>query len=302
MESFKKSIRLSSILILLTISVFPGKAQSEKLNIVVLGAHPDDADYKMGGTAILYAESGHNVLFVSMTNGNAGHYKLKGKKLAKIRKKEAFEAGKRMDITYLVLDNPDGKLMPTLENRNELIKIIRKWNADIVIGHRPNDYHPDHRNASVLMQDAAFMVIVPNIVPGVPPLKKNPVFLYMEDTFQKPQPFRPDICIDISGSYTKKIYAMAAHESQYFEWLPWTIRSLEQVPESEEDRLNWLSEKRKPIITEEEKNCLIKWYGKEQGTKITLAESFEICEYGRHPSLEEIIQLFPMLNNRNNIK
>ncbi len=302
MENVRRSIRLCLTMALFIISFFPGKAQSEKLNIVVLGAHPDDADYKAGGTAILYAESGHNVLFVSMTNGDAGHHQLKGKKLAKIRKKEASEAGKRMNITYLVLNHPDGKLMATLENRNELIKIIREWNADIVIGHRPNDYHPDHRNASVLMQDAAFMVIVPNIVPGVPPLKKNPVLLYMEDAFQKPQPFSPDICIDISGVYTKKIYAMAAHKSQYFEWLPWTTHSLDQVPENEEDRLAWLSEKRKSIITEEERNCLMKWYGKEPGTKIALAESFEICEYGRHPSREEIIRLFPMLNNQNNIK
>lgn len=283
------------LIVLLAFVLSPTFGQSQKMNVVVLGAHPDDADHKVGGTAILLAKAGHKVLFVSITNGQAGHQVHKGKALADIRKKEAAEAGKRFGVTYLVLDNPDGELTSSLEVRRQIIKVIREWEADYVIGHRPNDYHPDHRNASVLMQDAAYMVIVPNVVADVPPLKKNPVFLYMEDHFQKPQPFHPGICVDISSVYEQKIYAMSAHESQYFEWLPWTSSQLDQVPTATEARLKWLAGTRKPSMTKEKKDCLIKWLGETKANSVTLAESFEICEYGRKPSEAELKELFTTL-------
>ena len=284
------------LLVLLGIASISTVGQSKKVNVVVLGAHPDDADSKVGGTAILLAKAGHKVLFVSITNGQAGHHILKGKELAATRKKEAAEAGKRFGVEYLVLDNPDGELIPSLEARSQVIKVIREWNADYVIGHRPNDYHPDHRNSSVLMQDAAYMVIVPNVVPTVSPLKKNPVFLYMEDRFQKPQPFHPDICVDISKVYEQKIYAMAAHESQYFEWLPWTNGLLETVPKDPQERLKWLGAQRILTMTNEKKDRLVKWFGEGKANQINQAEAFEICEYGRRPSEEELRELFSTLN------
>lgn len=269
-----------------------GFAQS-KVNVVVIGAHPDDCDIDAGGTAILFAKAGHNVLFVSVTNGDAGHHEKGGGALAKIRMAEAQEAGKRFGVKYMVLDNHDGELMPTLDIRLNIIRLIRQWNADVVIGPRPNDYHPDHRNTAVLIQDAAYMVIVPNVAPDTPPLKRNPVFLYTEDGFQKPTPFQPDISVDITSVFDQKIYAMAAHESQFFEWLPWTSGKLDQVPKSEADRLKWLAEWRKQGINEKVKESLIKWYGTEKAVKVKYAESFEICEYGKRPSDEEIRKLFP---------
>jgi LmbE family N-acetylglucosaminyl deacetylase len=266
------------------------------LNVVVIGAHPDDADIRAGGTAIKYAKAGHNVLFVSLTNGDAGHHEKGGGALARIRRAEAQEAGRRFGVEYLVLDNHDGELMPTLENRLEVIRIIRKWNADIVMGPRPNDYHPDHRNTAILVQDAAYMVIVPNVASDVPPLEKNPVFIYVEDRFQKPYPFQPDIAVDVSSEFEQKVYGMAAHESQMFEWLPWTGQRLDQVPESEEDRLKWLAEWRTPQISDEVRQTLVKWYGPEKAKNVKVAEAFEICEYGRRPSDEEIKKLFPFFN------
>ncbi len=266
-----------------------------KINVVVVGAHPDDCDIRAGGTAILYAEAGHNVLFVSITNGDAGHHEKGGGALAKIRRAEAQEAGKRFGVEYVVLDNHDGELMPDLNIRLDLIRLIRNWNADIVIGPRPNDYHPDHRNTAILLQDAAYMVIVPNVAPDTPPLKTNPVFLYVEDRFQKPNPFQPDIAVDISTVFTQKIYAMAAHESQFFEWLPWTSGTLDKVPKSEADRLTWLAEWRNPGVNDASRKSLAKWYGNEKAEKVNYCEAFEICEYGRKPSDEEIKKLFPML-------
>lgn len=279
------------LILLLTIPGFV--ISQEKLNVIVIGAHPDDADIRAGGTAIKYAKAGHNVLFVSLTNGDAGHHEKGGGALARIRRAEAAEAGKRFGVEYMVLDNHDGELMPTLENRLEVIRLIRKWNADIVMGPRPNDYHPDHRNAAILVQDAAYMVIVPNVASDVPPLEKNPVFMYVEDRFQKPYPFEPDIAVDVTNEFEQKVYAMAAHESQMFEWLPWTGQRLDQVPKTEKERLKWLAEWRKPVNSDDVKKSLVKWYGADKAANIEIAEAFEICEYGRRPSEEELKKLFP---------
>lgn len=281
--------------------VSKGKSQTDtkKLRIIVIGAHPDDCDQDAGGTAILLSSLGHVVKFVSVTNGDAGHQSDKGASLAKRRFKEAQEAGKRFGVAYDVLNNHDGLLLPSLEVRMQVIKKIREWNADVVIAPRPNDYHPDHRYTGVLIQDAAYMVAVPNVAPEVPPLKKNPVFLYFQDNFQRPNPFRPDIAIDISDVYQQKVYALDAHTSQMYEWLPWIGRYLEEVPKGKTERLQWLTQRRKVKITPEVRASLEKWYGADKARKTEHAEAFEICEYGAYPSEEDIRSIFPMLKSRN---
>lgn len=271
-------------------------SQDKKVNVIVFGAHPDDCDNDAGGTAILFAQMGHNVKFVSMTNGDAGHYAMGGGELARIRMAEAREAGRRFGVSYTVLDNHDGELMPTLANRLKVIREIRKWKADIVIAPRPNDYHPDHRYTGVLVQDAAYMVIVPNVAPEVPPLQKNPVFLYSEDGFQEPSPFEPSIAVIIDAVFDQKIYAMAAHASQYFDWLPWTSGNLDKVPKEEKARLEFLASWRTFEPDETLRRSLKKWYG-EKGAMARHAEGFQICEYGKQPTDEELRQLFPMLGN-----
>lgn len=288
-------MKSSILFVFVMLLAFAIQAQDSKINVVVIGAHPDDADVDVGGTAYQFAQMGHKVLFVSLTNGDAGHYSKGGGALAKIRMAEAQEAGKRIGVTYKVLDHHDAELMPTLELRHQIIRIIRNWNADVVITHRPYDYHPDHRNTAIAVQDAAFLVTVPNVAPDVPALQINPVFLYSHDNFQKPNPFQPDIAVDITAVYDKKVYGMAAHESQFFEWLPWLNGVLDQVPESEKERLEWLGEARSQKISPEAKAALEKWYGKEKAEQVRMAETFEICEFGKHPSDEEIRKLFPML-------
>jgi len=281
------------LLFLLIIPFSDCFSQEKKINVVVIGAHPDDADWTTGGTAIQFAREGHNVLFVSLTNGDAGHQSQGGGALAKRRRAEAEEAGRRFGVTYKVLDYHDGELLATLGLRKEVIRLIREWNADIVIGPRPYDYHPDHRNTAIVVQDAAYLVIVPNIVSDTPPLKKNPVFLYSQDNFQKPYPFMPDIAIDISDVFDQKIYAMSSHESQYFEWLPWT--SSEDIAANPEERIQSLRTSRRRPVTAAVRKSLLNWYGEERGQAVTVAEAFEICEFGHQPSEEEIKRLFPML-------
>ncbi len=272
----------------------PVSAQSDKLNVIVFGAHPDDCDIDAGGTAILFSKMGHNVKFVSLTNGDAGHQDKGGGELARIRLAESKEAGKRFGVEYTVLDSHDGELMPTLENRLKVIREIRNWNADIVIAPRPNDYHPDHRYTGILVQDAAYMVIVPNVAPETPPLKKNPVFLYSEDSFQKPSPFEPDVSIIIDEVFEQKIHAMAAHESQFFEWLPWTSGTLDKVPKDEKGRLEFLRNWRTATPNEATILNLKKWYG-DKALTAKHVEGFEICEYGKQPTDAELRKLFPML-------
>ncbi len=274
---------------------FEGMAQDNSLRIIMFGAHPDDCDQGGGGTAIMLANFGYKVKFVSVTNGDAGHQSQGGGILAKRRTLEAKEAGKRFGVEYDVLDNHDGELLPTFDVRLQIIRKIREWNADVVIAPRPNDYHPDHRYTGVLIQDAAYMVAVPNVAADTPPLKKNPVFLYFQDRFQKPNPFNPDIAIDITKVFDQKVHALDAHQSQFYEWLPWIGGYADQVPVNVSEREKWLAQREGREITLPIRKSLEKWYGKEKADKAIQVEAFEICEYGSLPSNDDIRRIFPML-------
>ncbi len=171
----------------------------QPLNVLIIGAHPDDADFSAGGTAALYARQGHRVKLVSLTNGDAGHHAMGGAPLAWRRRAEAAASGRVLGVEYITLDIHDGALLPTLENRNQIIALIRTFQPDLIMIHRPNDYHPDHRYASQLVQDASYMVTVPNVVSQVPHLATMPVIVYLWDTFQKPYPFQADVVVAIDG-------------------------------------------------------------------------------------------------------
>tara|TARA_R100000789_G_scaffold88855_3_gene85783 strand:+ start:17132 stop:18031 length:900 start_codon:yes stop_codon:yes gene_type:complete len=273
--------------------------EAPKLRIICFGAHPDDAEYKSGGTAALWAEQGHHVKLVSVTNGDIGHWKMAGGELAQRRTAESAEVAKRLGVTSQVLDIHDGELLPTLENRRTITRLIREWDADIVIAHRPWDYHPDHRYVGVLVQDAAFMVTVPFFCPDTPPLKKNPVFLYSSDNFKKPYPFDADIAVGLDDVFEKKVDALLALESQTFEGgaLGSAEKTAKSPPASQPElRRAWLRERwerRQGGEADRFRAALVQWYGPEKGKQIRFAEAFEICEYGRQPNAAEIRELFP---------
>ena len=267
---------------------------SANLRIIAFGAHPDDCDQRAGGTAVRWAALGHQVKFVSLTNGDAGHQTQGGGALARRRRLEAQEAGRRLGIAeYETLDNHDGELLPTLAVREQVIRRIRQWKADVVLAPRPNDYHPDHRCTGVLVQDAAYMVVVPNVAPDTPPLAKNPVFLYVQDSFQRPNPFRPDVVVSIDDVLDRKLRALDAHTSQMYEWLPWVAGEQDQVPADPAQRLDWLSRARtgRPL-SEPIRLALKKWYGP-RADAIREVEAFEVCEYGHQPTEGELRRLFP---------
>ena len=273
-----------------------------KLRIIVFGAHPDDAEYKAGGTAAKWAKLGHHVKLVSVTNGDIGHWKMAGGPLALRRKAEVKAAAKILGVTSEVLDIHDGELLPTLENRKTITRLIREWNADIVIAHRPWDYHPDHRYVGVLVQDAAFMVTVPFFCPDVAPLKKNPVFLYSSDGFQKPYPFVPDVAVSVDDVFDIKLAAIHELPSQTYEG--GANGSEEQVralpPESNPvARKAWLKEnwsRRQSAEASRHRELLVRLYGEEAGRAVKYAETFELCEYGSRPNRDELKRLFPFFD------
>jgi LmbE family N-acetylglucosaminyl deacetylase len=279
----------------------PEESEKGKLHIIVFGAHPDDCEIRAGGVAALWAAQGHKVKFVSLTNGDIGHATMAGGPLAKRRTEEVKKAARVLGIETEVLDNHDGELMPTLENRKALVRLIRQWKADIVIGHRPNDYHPDHRYTGILMQDAAFMVTVAHFCPDVPQLAKNPVFLYLVDNFQKPQPFKPDVVVGIDDVFEKKANALWCIESQIESlWATGNFEKVVPVPQEPASREQRRQEVFKRFAARDEATAnkyrakLIELYGQEKAQKIRCAEAFEMCEYGRQPSPDELKHLFPL--------
>jgi LmbE family N-acetylglucosaminyl deacetylase len=281
--------------VLLLISAMTMLAQDAKVRVIAFGAHPDDCDIRAAGTAAKFAALGYAVKFVSVTNGDAGHQDIGGGPLALRRRAETQESARRLGITYDVLDNHDGELLPTLDVRRQIIREIREWKADVVLAPRPNDYHPDHRYTGVLVQDAAYMVVVPNICPLTPALRKNPAFFYYQDNFQKPAPFHPDVAIDIDDVFQKKIDALDAQVSQFYEWLPWVAGTLSEVPKDPAERKKWLAKEHGAPPNPAVRQALEKWYGPERGAKVQHAEAFELCEYGSQPNDQELRRLFPML-------
>lgn len=268
-----------------------------KLRIICFGAHPDDCELQAGGTAAMWAKKGHHVLFVSVSNGDIGHWREAGGMLALRRRREVMEAHKLLGIQGVILDIHDGELLPTIENRRMLTRLIRQWNADVVMGHRPNDYHPDHRYTGVLVQDAAYMVTVPNFCPDVPALKKNPYFFFFPDRFLKPNPFQPDVLVAVDETMEKKLDALAVMESQFLEGGANGSEAISPTdPAKRAERQKSVREgftKRQQGLTERFKNKLSDWYPASRASQVKFLEAFELCEYGSQANKDELKRLFP---------
>ncbi|MHC4146520.1 MAG: PIG-L deacetylase family protein [Planctomycetota bacterium] len=278
------------------------EAADGKLRIICFGAHPDDNEFRAGGVAAMWAAQGHHVKFVNCTNGDIGHWGTAGGPLAQIRTAEVERCAEILSIETEVLDIHDGEIMPTLENRRTFVRLIREWRADIVMCCRPNDYHPDHRYSAILVQDAGYMVTVPFFCPNVPYLRRNPVFLFYQDRFQKPNPFTADIVVGIDAVMDKKMDAVVALASQTLEG---GCNGSERLyPEGDpakrkarEQEVRRRFDGRFASTANRFRDELAKWYGQDRAEKIKYAEAFEICEYGRRPSEQEIRKLFPFFSN-----
>jgi LmbE family N-acetylglucosaminyl deacetylase len=268
---------------------------SDVLRLLIIGAHPDDADYSAGGIAALYRAAGHVVKMVSMTNGAAGHHVTPGPELVRRRRTEAANAGQVIGATYEVFDNPDGGLLPTLEVRAVVIHLIRAFKPDLVLTHRPNDYHPDHRYTSQLVQDAAYMVTVPAVVPETPHLTRDPVIAYLPDDFQKPYPFSPTVAVDVGPVLDKIVDMLHCHQSQFYEWLAYNQGYHDRLPADEKGRKEFLASMTRKRLHDRAgryRKLLVDLYGAERGNKVEYAEAFEGCEYGAPLDAAALVRLF----------
>ena len=296
----KKSVVMIAMALSCTVAgVGPAAAQAQNapLRNIAFGAHPDDNELRLAGTAAKWAALGHQVKFVAVTNGDIGHWREAGGPLARRRTEESQATAKILGITTQVLDIHDGELEPTLENRRTITRLIRDWKADIVLGHRPNDYHPDHRAVGQLVQDASYMVTVPFFCPDTPPLSRNPLFLSYEDNFTRPNPFRADIVVSIDDVLEKKLAAVEALPSQFYEGGanggPQLVPSDEAGKTRRKGEVRDSFKRRFTSTATQYRAKLVELYGKERGDAVQTAEAFEISEYGRRPNPDEIKRLFP---------
>ncbi|HOJ10201.1 MAG TPA: PIG-L family deacetylase [Clostridiales bacterium] len=268
--------------------------KTKQLRMLVIGAHPDDCEFKAAGTAIKFRQLGHVVKFVSATNGDTGHYEIGGGQLARIRAEEVEKSCSIAGLKYQIMDIHNNGLEADIQTRERFITLIREFVPDIIITHRPNDYHPDHRRTSLLVQDSSYAIIIPNVCPLTPVMPKAPVILYMQDNFKRPYEFVPDIVVDIDDVFDIKTQMINCHKSQLYEWLPWTENQLDQIPQGEEERIKWLKEYmlvRDGKVANRFRNQIIDKYGIEHGSNVKTAEAFEICEYGA-PAEEDILNAF----------
>lgn len=270
------------------------------MKILMIGAHQDDNELRCGGLASKYKKKGYDVRFLSLCNGCGGHHVMTPEQTTAKRAGESARVAELLGLTYHVWDIDDCNIVPDLATRKRLIRYIREYNPDLIITHRPNDYHADHRAAGQLVQDASYLLTVPHECPEVPAMRFMPVIMYNEDSFKYP-PFSGDIVIDMDDEIDTKFKILDFNDSQVYEWLPYTYGTLDEVPADKNERFEWLkSSDINENTTDEEilasdstawavsfaktasrfRKELVEKYGKERGSKVRYAEAFEVCEYG----------------------
>jgi LmbE family N-acetylglucosaminyl deacetylase len=268
---------------------------AKPLRLLIVGAHPDDAEFHAGGLVWRYTQAGHVVKLVSATDGSAGHFRLSGPPLATLRATEATRAATLLGATAEVWPFPDGRLEPSLALREQVIRELRQFGPDLVLTHRTCDYHPDHRAIGQAVQDACYLVTVPTICPDVPILRRDPVVATMNDRFTRPNPLRADVVLDITPDFDRVVKACAAHESQFFEWLPFNQNRLEEVPPDAEARQAWLAGQLAPHwagYAERFRHELCQTYGDAAGHRVRYCHALEISEYARPLDPDERRRLF----------
>jgi N-acetylglucosamine malate deacetylase 1 len=272
------------------------------LRLLIVGAHPDDAEFHAGGLTAIYRALGHTVKIISLTNGEAGHHAMSGLPLVARRQDEMRAAAAVIGAEQAMWPYRDGWLEPTLDLRWEMIRELRTFGPDLVLTHRTNDYHPDHRAAGNVVRDASYLVTVPAIVPEVPLGARLPVVAYLPDRFTRPNPLRGDVVIDVGDQLTPIIEMLACHESQVFEWLPFNQGILDQLPADSGARRAWLREWYLAYLrpqADRYRQELIATYGADRGSRIEYAEAFEASEYAAPLDAAARRRLFPFPPEKN---
>ncbi len=271
---------------------------SGNCRVLVLGAHPDDAEFSAGGLLSRHARQGATIRMVSVTDGRSGHHEIRPQDLVTIRREEARAAGLVIGAESVTWDFADGGLVADLALRAAIIREIRSFQPDLVLTHRLCDYHPDHRAVAQAVQDASYLVTVPHIAADVPCLRHDPVVAYMIDLFTKPHRLEPHILLDVSEEVDTTIRMLACHSSQVFQWLPYHDGLLESLPDGETERIAWLRDWYVEKINSKriehfQAEIAHRLNGSRSSGKIQAIEAFEISEYARQLDDSERHRLFP---------
>lgn len=182
------------------------------MNVLFVGAHPDDIECYAGGTAALYAKQGANVFFCTATNGNIGSSTLTTNEIAALRKKEAQAAADLIGAKLIWLDFDDEFLMDTRETRLKFIEAFRIARPDVVFCHWVDDYNPDHSISGRIVDDCIHMATIPLIKTETKVCSDIPHVYYMDTPAGVN--FVPEIYVDITTSFETKVKMIAQHKSQ----------------------------------------------------------------------------------------
>lgn len=266
------------------------------LKVLVVEAHPDEAEMYAGGTVRRLADRGAAVKFMSLTNGDAGHHRMERGPLKRRRAREAYTAARLLGVLdYEILDNHDGELVPDLALRQEVISAICRWQADVVITfHDECDGHLDNRAAARTVREAVGFSGNANIVGDIPALERPPICLKMTD-YGATAVHKHDVVVDNDDSIEAKLKACVAHATQFLEYAPFE-RGFSEEAEAAKD---WPAQRALVLkhwpefmyALEEMRPGLCARYGEAKGKAVKFAESFDLAPYGRKITVDKVIEL-----------
>ena len=185
------------------------------MNILAIGAHPDDIEILCAGTLARYAEVRHTVTMAVFTDGSMGDAHLPPAELARIRHKEARAAAAVIGARLLWPGITDEHVFANEAQRRVMIDLLRDADPDVILTHSPNDYHPDHRHVSQLVFDSYFQKGLPHILKQTrPACRFGQTQLYYMDNIGGLD-FRPTEYVDITATMATKRKMLACHQSQF---------------------------------------------------------------------------------------
>ena len=182
------------------------------MNILAIGAHPDDIEINCAGTLAKYAAEGHKVFIATATNGNIGSATLPKDEIGAIRKKEAAKSASIIGAEYICLDYDDELFYEDVNVRMKFINLVRHCKADVILTHNPHDYNPDHMLTSKIINDIQVMIPIAKLETEEEPCPTLPIIYYFEPA--KGMGFIPTDYVDITDYFETKKKMFLCHESQ----------------------------------------------------------------------------------------
>ena len=179
-----------------------------KLDIIIICAHPDDAEISVGGCILKWVKEGKKVGIVDLTKGERG-----SRGSAELRLMEAQRASEIMGISVREnLDMPDCFFEVNENNKILVIDVIRKYQPELVLTNTLNDRHPDHARAAKLVADSCFYAGLPKIQSKFPAWRPKALYHFNQDYYN-----HPDFVIDVTEYMEEKIRVLHAYKSQFYD-------------------------------------------------------------------------------------